>query len=51
MKNKNKQSKTSDSTRWEKIFVVGDRINKRLKLTNKDVVDEVRMFRKNNDQK
>lgn len=35
----------SSSTNWEKVFELGDRINKELKLSEKDIVDEINKLR------
>jgi hypothetical protein len=35
----------SPSTNWEKVFELGDRVNKELKLSEKDIVDEINKFR------
>lgn len=36
----------SPSTDWEKVFEMGDVINRKLSLTEKDVADEVSSYRK-----
>lgn len=36
----------SPSTNWEKVFWLGDKINKELKLSEKDIVNEINTFRK-----
>lgn len=36
----------SPATNWEKVFNIGDRIDKELKLSEKDIVDEINTFRK-----
>ncbi|OGE36389.1 hypothetical protein A3B45_02060 [Candidatus Daviesbacteria bacterium RIFCSPLOWO2_01_FULL_39_12] len=35
----------SPSTNWEKVFKLGDKINKELKLSEKDIVDEINKLR------
>lgn len=35
----------SPSTDWEKVFSLGDQINKDLNLTERDVLNEIRSFR------
>lgn len=37
----------SPTTNWEKVFAAGDKINKELKLGEKDIVNEINTFRKN----
>lgn len=37
----------SQDTNWEKIFVLGDKINKELKTTEQEVIDDIATFRKN----
>lgn len=36
----------SPTTNWEKVFAVGDKINTELKLSEKDIVNEVITYRK-----
>lgn len=36
----------SPTTNWEKVFAAGDKINKELKLSEKDIVNEINTFRK-----
>ena len=36
----------SSSTNWEKVFALGDTINRNLTLSEKDIVDELSNFRK-----
>ncbi|KKS69550.1 hypothetical protein A3A14_04650 [Candidatus Daviesbacteria bacterium RIFCSPLOWO2_01_FULL_43_38] len=36
----------SPITNWEKVFDLGDKINKELKLSEKDIADEVIAYRK-----
>ena len=36
----------SSTTNWEKVFELGDKINKELKLSEKDIVNEVITYRK-----
>lgn len=36
----------SPTTDWEKVFVIGDKINKELKLNEKDIANEINTFRK-----
>lgn len=36
----------SPTTDWEKVFAIGDRINQELKLSEKDIVNEVITYRK-----
>lgn len=36
----------SPTTNWEKVFAVGDKINKELKLSEKDIVNEINTIRK-----
>lgn len=35
----------SSTTNWEKVFMLGDKINRNLQLTEKDVLDELSKFR------
>lgn len=37
----------SPTTNWEKVFAAGDKINKELRLSEKDIVNEIKTFRKN----
>ena len=36
----------SPTTNWERVFDLGDKINKELKLSEKDIVNEVITYRK-----
>lgn len=36
----------SPATDWEKVFELGDKINKELKFSEKDIVNEVSTYRK-----
>lgn len=36
----------SPTTNWEKVFNLGDKINKELKLSEKDIANEVITYRK-----
>ena len=49
-KNKSEEYKTlgtfSQGTNWEKIFGLGDQINRNLKMTEQQVIDVVTTFRK-----
>ncbi len=36
----------SQETNWEKIFTIGDRINRDLKITEQQVLDDITSFRK-----
>lgn len=40
------ESSFSPTTEWEKVFRLGDEINKELKLSEKDIVDEITAYRK-----
>jgi hypothetical protein len=35
----------SQKTNWEKVFSLGDQINKELKMSEQEVIDEVSRFR------
>lgn len=35
----------SPTTNWERVFELGDTINKELKLSEKDIVNEIKKFR------
>ena len=35
----------SQNTNWEKVFALGDQINKQLKMSEQEVIDEVSRFR------
>lgn len=41
----------SQDTNWEKVFSLGNQINRRLKMTEQDVIDEVSSFRKGKSSK
>lgn len=36
----------SPTTNWEKVFAIGDKINRELKLSEKDIANEINTFRK-----
>lgn len=36
----------SQATNWEKVFALGDQINKELKMTEQQIIDDVVGFRK-----
>lgn len=36
----------SPTTNWEKVFAIGDKINKELKLSEKEIANEINTFRK-----
>jgi len=40
------ESSFSPSTNWEKVFSLGDKINRELKLSEKEIADEVNTYRK-----
>jgi hypothetical protein len=42
---RNLETSYSPTTNWEKVFSLGDTINRRLNLTEKDVSNEVETFR------
>lgn len=39
----------SQGTDWEKVFVIGDQINTKLRLTEQEIIDDVKNFRKRKD--
>lgn len=44
------ESSFSPTTDWEKVFGLGDMINRKLNLTEKDIADEVSTYRKSKEK-
>lgn len=36
----------SQGTNWEKVFALGDKINKNLQMTEQKIIDDIAIFRK-----
>ena len=36
----------SQGTNWEKVFTLGDKINKDLQMTEQEIIDDIATFRK-----
>lgn len=49
-KTKNEKYETlgtfSQGTNWEKVFALGDQINKDLQMTEQEIIDDIATFRK-----
>lgn len=49
-KTKNEEYETlgtfSQGTNWEKVFALGDQINKDLQMTEQEIIDDIATFRK-----
>ena len=43
---KNVETSYSPTTDWEKVFSLGDEINKELNLSERDIADEISAYRK-----